>query len=114
MITATDYFYDIFYSLQNQCLYLFLKAAAQFAAMLITISGSVNWCWCVFKCTGQSMGMAIVSALICVMVFVLVLMDNEGLSPLPFLFPILSFHHWAALVITTMQPLQNSTRVRLD
>lgn len=40
------------------------------------------------------MGMAIVSALICVMVFVLVLMDNEGLSPLPFLFPILSFHHW--------------------
>lgn len=45
MVTATDYFYDIFfffYSFQNQCLYLFLKAAAQFAVMLIKISGFVN------------------------------------------------------------------------
>lgn len=111
MVTATDYFYDVL-------LLVFLKAAAQFAVILITISGSVNWGWWGFKCTARSMEMTIVSALVCLMRFVLVLMDNEDLSPLSFLSPALSFfisfYHWAALVITTMQPLQNSTRVRLD
>lgn len=66
--------------------------AAEFALVLIKISASVNWCWCGFKCNGQSVGLAIVSALICVIYFfVLVLMDSEGLSQLSFLSPAHSF-----------------------
>lgn len=93
MVSATDYFYDVL---------LFLKAATQFAVVLIQISGSVNWGWWGFNCSE----MTIVSALVCLMRFVLVLMDNEDLSPLSFLSPALSFflplgcsgyHHHAAI-----------------
>jgi len=66
---------------------VFLKAADQFAVILINQYGSVN-------CGGVSnavlASLAILTPLVCLMRFVLVLMNNEDLSPLSFLSPTLS------------------------